>query len=863
MMSISPVNNIAYYADLAKEDYYSGHGEPKGTWSGLGSKLFGLEHQIINDNDYQMLMTGFSPSGDALVQNAGKENRRAAWDCTLSAPKSVSIVWACSSPQLKNKIEKAKETAVQKTIIFMERHVALTRRGKKSSLYEPTSGLVFACFNHCTNRNEDPQLHTHLLVLNAAPRLDDTWGAVASDSLYHWKMAAGAIYRAELAFQMQMLGFGVEPDGDSFHIKGVSKQACDAYSSRAKEIESGLKKAGIKSSSSKQGARFKTLTRKAKTNVERGQLLQRWKSELERYGLSESYVETLTHSEKTMTSVELEQDLTLSELIDKKSVFTEQELFKAVAVQASHRGINATQAEELSLLMIESEELIPLQSKNAFSRQFTTEDVLSCERLMVHDAQTLARRHTKNVSIELVNDAVTTAQKQLGFSFDEEQKEAIQYTLCSGDLSITQGSAGAGKTTLMLAAKLAYEKQELTIKGACIAKKAADNLTQETGIQSYTVASLVTAINNNRNPLNKVDVLVVDEAGLLPSTDLQLLLYEAKVSNCKVILTGEDKQLDAINRGGALRFLSRSEVLGTQRIETIRRQRQEWAKQVVVNLRDKRSQEALEVLKKHNCLHWADTNEEAIQELIRDWELYQKAHPEKQSLVMAREWKDVKKLSKAIREIYIREGKVGTEDIKLTCSVADKQFQYHYSVGDRVKFCRNESRRFQVSNGTLGTIRKINQLGDNDTKLSIELDDKRIVSFRASEYSDEIGVNLCHAYALTVFSSQGTTVDGNTFTLYSGRMAQRETYVALSRHKDESHVYINEAEINERVRSYEDGIEPSDNLRQAALAELMKQDRHASLAIEYLKKEEPHTALSEQTSSTTRVTTEHDLENTL
>lgn len=82
---------------------------------------------------------------------------------------------------------------------------------------------------------------------------------------------------------------------------------------------------------------------------------------------------------------------------------------------------------------------------------------------------------------------------------------------------------------------------------------------------------------------------------------------------------------------------------------------------------------------------------------------------------------------------------MGTENIKLTCSVADKQFNYEYSVGDRVKFCRNEYRRFQVSNGTLGTIKEITQLSDSDTKLSIELDDKRIVSFRASEYSDHIG----------------------------------------------------------------------------------------------------------------------------
>ncbi|MEZ9260521.1 hypothetical protein AB4125_23505 [Vibrio splendidus] len=180
----------------------------------------------------------------------------------------------------------------------------------------------------------------------------------------------------------------------------------------------------------------------------------------------------------------------------------------------------------------------------------------------------------------------------------------------------------------------------------------------------------------------------------------------------------------------------------------------------------------------------------------------------------------------------MKEGKVATENVKLTCSVADKRFDYDYSVGDRVKFCRNEYRQLQVSNGTLGIISSITQL-DGDVRLSILLNDNRTISFLASEYSDEIGVNLCHAYALTVFSSQGTTVDGNTFTLYSGRMAQREAYVALSRHKDESHIY----KINERVRSYGEGLELTDELRQAELAKLMKQDNYSCLALEHIGRE--------------------------
>ncbi|MFD2016452.1 AAA family ATPase [Vibrio olivae] len=90
---------------------------------------------------------------------------------------------------------------------------------------------------------------------------------------------------------------------------------------------------------------------------------------------------------------------------------------------------------------------------------------------MINDAQVLANRFTKEVGVIETDNALKLAEEQLGFYFDDEQKEAIYYTLCSGDFSITQGSAGAGKTTLMLAAKIAYEQKNMNIKGACIAKK--------------------------------------------------------------------------------------------------------------------------------------------------------------------------------------------------------------------------------------------------------------------------------------------------------------------------------------------------------------------------------------------------------
>src|SRR5690554_6741140 len=116
MLTISPVNNIDYYANLAKEDYYLGSGEPPGVWRGLGARQLGLCNKIVGNQDYQNLMRGFSPSGEALVQNAGSDKRRNAWDCTFSCPKSVSLLAAAGSKHLQQKIIAAQEKAVCKGI---------------------------------------------------------------------------------------------------------------------------------------------------------------------------------------------------------------------------------------------------------------------------------------------------------------------------------------------------------------------------------------------------------------------------------------------------------------------------------------------------------------------------------------------------------------------------------------------------------------------------------------------------------------------------------------------------------------------------------------------------------------------------
>ena len=844
MLTISPINNMDYYTDLAKDDYYTGGGEPIGQWHGIGARCIGLPNEV-NKSDFHKIMQGFDLHDAPLVQNAGSKTRRHGWDCTFSAPKSVSLLWARAGTELRTAIQNAQQKAVNSSIAFLEKYAAITRRDAAGLTIENVSGLVVATFEHCTSRAQDFQLHTHALICNVAPRFDDTWGSIESRKLYYWQKAAGAIYRSELAAQLHALGFHSEIQGDSFHLKGIDKELCAYFSKRSIAIEKELEQSGLSSSASQAGDNIKLMTREHKSTVDRAQLLKKWQQELDTLDCPKTLAEDIKQNPNQFLHQESYPELILKDITDKAAIFHPQDVFYELAIKSVETGTDSRTITQQAQELLNDDQIVKLDQQGHLNINLTTRDVLAQESLMINTAKHLASQVHFALDGHNIQQTISESEIQLGFNFDDEQQEAIYSALTGGDLAIVQGSAGAGKTTLMLAARKAYEKAGYSIKGACIAKRAADNLEEESGIKSVTVASLITAIDDGKSPLKNIDILVVDEAGQLGSTDLLQLLCAAKDSRCKIILTGEDKQLDAIQRGGSLRLLSRPEFIGTQRIENIRRQRMDWSRQMVANFRDGNSQQALKALQEHSGLHWASNSANAKEQLIRDLHSYQKNNPEKSSLVLAQRWQDVKELSDIIRSIHIAEGRVGNESISVKCSIADKQFEYQFSRGDRVKFCKNDYKDLKVSNGTLGTISDIRILQD-DAHFTIDTDDNRKVTFLASDYADDKGTNLCLAYALTIYSSQGVTVDGNTFVYYNSSMGRANTYVAASRHKDEVHLYCNTKEVDEYLGITAEDTSIAEANRLAALADLMAKDNYSTLAIEHLPKKELSAAHSQR-----------------
>ena len=153
------------------EDYYIEGGGSQGQWYGKGAQLLGLAGPV-KINHFKSLLAGFAPNGtEKLAQNAGNEYRQQGWDLCFSPVKSVSVLYAMSSPEVQAQIGRCIRKAAEHALNLVEENAGLTRRGPGGMFVEPAS-LIFATFNHLTSRANDPQLHVHAVLINAAVRYD-------------------------------------------------------------------------------------------------------------------------------------------------------------------------------------------------------------------------------------------------------------------------------------------------------------------------------------------------------------------------------------------------------------------------------------------------------------------------------------------------------------------------------------------------------------------------------------------------------------------------------------------------------------------------------------------------------------------
>ena len=328
-----------------------------------------------------------------------------------------------------------------------------------------------------------------------------------------------------------------------------------------------------------------------------------------------------------------------------------------------------------------------------------------------------------------------------GLVLSGEQAEALAHVTDGRDLGVVVGYAGTGTSAMLGVARETWEAAGYEVRGVALSGIAAENLESGSGIASRTIASMEHGWGQGRDMLTSRDVLVIDEAGMVGTRQLERVLSHAADAGAKVVLVGDPQQLQSIEAGAAFRSIH--ERHGGAEIGEVRRQREGWQRDATRDLATGRTGEAIHAYDTQDMVHAAATREQARDDLIGRWDRDRRASPDRSRIILTHTNDEVRALNEAAREQMRKAGDLG-DDVRLTVERGARSF----ASGERVMFLQNE-RGLGVKNGTLGTVEQV-----SERSMSVRTDDGRSISFDLKDYD-----RIDHGYAATIHKAQGMTAD--------------------------------------------------------------------------------------------------------
>lgn len=281
---ISDSGGAAKYFE-STDDYYTQKGH-KGEWSGKAAKKLGLEGEV-KSSVFKDLLDGYLPStGEKLRGSKRADTKdRKGIDFTFNAPKSISIQALLNGDE---RVLVAHDMAVKTALLELEK-LSISRKKKNYiTSFEKTENLAIASFRHELSREQDPHVHTHNVVMNLTMRSDGEWRALSNEKMLENTKLLGALYKNELAQNIQKLGYSLRETKTGWELEHVSDEAIKLFSKRSNQIEKTLNELGEDRSSvtGKEKQLITIKTRKKKKETNRLTLHKNWAEEANQAGVS-------------------------------------------------------------------------------------------------------------------------------------------------------------------------------------------------------------------------------------------------------------------------------------------------------------------------------------------------------------------------------------------------------------------------------------------------------------------------------------------------------------------------------------------------------------------------------------------------
>lgn len=400
--------------------------------------------------------------------------------------------------------------------------------------------------------------------------------------------------------------------------------------------------------------------------------------------------------------------------------------------------------------------------------RFTSQSIVSIEKRLTERAGRMSATTGPAVSAAEQQSIIDTTP------FNQGQREAFELLCSERQLAVVNGAAGTGKSFVLAAMRKAYEKEGFTVYGAILQGKTAEDLQRDSGIQSRTIARMLLDLESGKLQLNAKSVLVVDEAGMVGSRDLEKLMAYTEAAGARLRLVGDAKQLAAVEYGNA--FVEVSNRAQVARLTEIMRQKTEWQRQASEKF-SVHDIQGLQDYADRGHVHLEDTAKDAQIALVKAWSQHHAEQPGQSRIVLAHTNADRVGLNQLMRAELKAQGQLKNEIL-----VDTPRGKVAMAAGEQIMFTKAD-RDLGVKNGTTGTIQKISAEG----VITVALENGKTCQFDAMKAGDS-STPVDYAYAVTVHKSQGMTVDA-AFVFANKSMTKENLGVAMTRHRHQAQVF--------------------------------------------------------------------------
>ena len=799
-----------YFAEeiaTGREDYFARSGEHPGRYLGRGAEAMGLAGTEVDALGLERLIGhGTDPrDGHGLGRSYSPDNDNvvAGFGLTFSPPKSVSVLWGTGGEELRTAVAAAHERAVASTLSFLQDHAAFTRRGAGGVFQVDTEGFVAASFLHRTSRAADPQLHSHVLVANKVRAEDGRWLSLDGRELYEHQKAAGMLYRAalraELTASLKVSWTPVDENGIA-EIQGVPEVLVETWSTRRHEVESlgaelvasreaelGRELSGGERARCLQLAAYRSRAPKLDAETPTEVLVARWREEAASFGQApERWLPQVLGRARTSSPEDRKAvvHLAIARLEETRATWGRSDVTEVLTTLVT--GANADElrarVEELADEVLADHRVcslaapLPAEPPEALRRRdqmsaierhgatrYTTEATLRSEaRVLDAVAKGRNARSRPRPRAHRGHGAL-----RLRCSAPISKELCASCSVAASRWPSSSVRRARGSPTRFGTAREAFEAAGYRPIGLAPSAIAARVLSDEAGLSSDTLARFLLDVENGRRSLGHRDVIVLDEATMTRTDDLERLVTHTAQVGCKLVLVGDPHQLGAVGPGGLFATLVRDH--GASELETVRRFAKAWEAQASLRLRARDVSVLAEYVSRGRIVGGREEEMRA-----EAFELWRRARDEGRAvLLMAGDNATVDALARRCREDLVALGEVEREGVRIANGRA--------GVGDEIVTLRND-RKLRWAPGEFVRNGERWRVVERDLKgaLTVEgLQGRGRVTLPPQYVTEHVALG----YALTVHKAQGSTIDWG-IVLVDEQMTAQQLYVAMSRGRE-------------------------------------------------------------------------------